>query len=91
MSQKFTLHTHTVGFDGRNSVEEMVKRAIELGFETIGFSNHFIVHPDIKNSKMYKYAVRDGYQNIYYPSTYNLANKQCIEGNMITLDLSAIG
>ena len=68
MSQKFTLHTHTIGFDGRNSVEEMVKRAIEMGFDTIGFSNHFIVHPGIKNSKMYKYAVRDGYQNIYSSS-----------------------
>lgn len=62
---KYTLHMHTIGFDGRNSVAEMVNRARELGFDTIGISNHFIVNPDIKNTKMYSYSVRGGYSNIY--------------------------
>ena len=61
----YTLHTHTRGFDGRNTPEEMVCVARARGFRTIGFSNHFIVHPEIKKSKMYDYAARGGYVNIY--------------------------
>ena len=34
------LHTHTVYCDGKNTPEEMVTAAIELGFDTIGFSGH---------------------------------------------------
>lgn len=48
--QKFTYHCHTNSlqiFDGRNSVEEMVARAEQLGFEAIGISNHLICHPAI--------------------------------------------
>lgn len=65
MKIDYTLHTHTVGFDGRNSAEDMVRAARARGFKTIGFSNHFIVHPDISKSPMYKYALRGGYANIY--------------------------
>lgn len=67
-NQKYTLHTHTVGFDGRNTVADMVERAKELGFTTIGISNHFIVHPNIKQSRMYPHSVRGGYNNIYSDS-----------------------
>jgi histidinol-phosphatase (PHP family) len=65
MNQTYTLHTHTIGFDGKNSVQDMVSAARDTGFTTIGFSNHFIVHPKIKQTKMYKYSVRGGYNNIY--------------------------
>ncbi len=34
------LHTHTVYCDGANTPEEMVTAAIDLGFDTIGFSGH---------------------------------------------------
>lgn len=69
MTQKFTLHTHTVGFDGHDSVQDMINRARELGFKTIGISNHFIVDPVIKQSKMYAcYGVRGGYINICFAS-----------------------
>lgn len=64
----YTLHTHTVGFDGRNTAIEMINTARDRGFKTIGFSNHFIVHPGIYKSKMYQYAVRGGYANIYSDS-----------------------
>ena len=37
---KTNLHTHTNFSDGHNSPEEMVKAAISLGFESIGFSVH---------------------------------------------------
>lgn len=63
--QNFSLHTHTKGFDGRNTVEEMVLAAQNVGFEKLGISNHFIVHPSIKDTKMYAYALKGGYSNIY--------------------------
>lgn len=37
---KQNLHTHSIYCDGKNTPEEMVKKAIELGFDTIGFSGH---------------------------------------------------
>ena len=61
----YTLHTHTIGFDGRNTAQEMVEMAVSRGFKTIGFSNHFIVHPEIRKSKMYEFAVKGGYRDIY--------------------------
>ena len=66
--QQYTLHTHTIGFDGQNTVLEMANRAKELGFKTIGISNHFIVHPKIKKTKMYKYARKGKYYGIYASS-----------------------
>ncbi|MBR2861385.1 MAG: histidinol-phosphatase [Clostridia bacterium] len=41
-------HTHTHFCDGKNSPEEMVLRAIEKGFNTLGFSGHG--HTDIDES-----------------------------------------
>lgn len=61
----YSLHTHTAGFDGLNSVEDMIAQAVQLGFKVLGFSNHFIVHPYIKKSAFYKYAESEGYANIY--------------------------
>jgi histidinol-phosphatase (PHP family) len=34
------LHTHTTFSDGKNSPEEMIERALELGFCSLGFSDH---------------------------------------------------
>ena len=44
--QPFTLHTHNneLHFDGRYSAREMIKTAQDLGFETIGVTNHMIFH-----------------------------------------------
>lgn len=66
--QDFTLHTHSIGFDGKNTPAQMAARATELGLHTIGISNHFIVHPNIRRAPMYKYAVRYGYDAIYSES-----------------------
>ena len=66
--QKFSLHTHTIGFDGRNTEEEMVRRAEELGWKKIGFSNHFIVHNRIEEAPMYANAKMRGYDTIYSSS-----------------------
>lgn len=69
--QDFSLHTHTIGFDGKNTCAEMVARAAGLGMTAIGISNHFIVHPNIRRAPMYKYAVRYGYNAIYSESFDN--------------------
>lgn len=47
--QRFSYHTHTniFGFDGKNTAEEMIQRAEEIGFEEIGISNHLIYHPNL--------------------------------------------
>lgn len=37
---KSNCHTHTVFCDGNNTAEEMVQRAVSLGFESLGFSVH---------------------------------------------------
>lgn len=66
--QNFSLHTHTLGFDGQNTEAEMLAQAQNLGWKQLGFSNHFIVHPNIKESPMYKYSIIGGYQNIYSSS-----------------------
>ena len=63
--QNFSLHTHTIGFDGQNTVTEMVEKAKQLNFTSLGISNHFIVYPNIKETKMYEAALKRGYENIY--------------------------
>ena len=68
MTQDFTLHTHTIGFDGDNSPEQMIATARAAGFKTIGISNHFIVHPKIKDTKLYAAALARGYDTIYSDS-----------------------
>ncbi len=38
--QKHNFHTHTTFSDGRYSLDEMVKQAVELGFTSLGLSDH---------------------------------------------------
>lgn len=47
--QNFTLHTHNneLHFDGRYSAREMIQKAQDLGFTTIGVSNHMIMHQNL--------------------------------------------
>ena len=40
MNIKSNLHTHTPYCDGSSSIEDVILRAIELGYESIGFSGH---------------------------------------------------
>ena len=55
--QKFSYHMHTNtfdAFDGRNSAQEMIAKAIEVGYEKMGFSNHLAFHPNMpQQSKMF--------------------------------------
>lgn len=65
MNQDFSLHTHTIEFDGKNTAQDMIDVAKQYGVKTVGISNHFIVHPDIKKTKFYTPAVLGGYANMY--------------------------
>ena len=53
-------HTHTVFCDGKNTPEEMVRAAIDLGFTCLGFSFHGPMTPDavwtIRPERMPEYA-----------------------------------
>lgn len=48
--QKFSYHTHTTFSDGWDEPSSMLERACELGWEEIGFSDHLLVHKNIKQS-----------------------------------------
>ncbi len=48
--QKFSYHTHTNFSDGKNSAEEMIQQAVELGWKELGISDHLIVHKNIADS-----------------------------------------
>lgn len=39
-TSKSNVHTHTTFSDGRDTAEAMAQRALELGFHTLGFSEH---------------------------------------------------
>ena len=40
MNYKQNLHTHTTYADGKDTPEEMILQALELGFDSLGFSEH---------------------------------------------------
>ena len=40
MKYRQNLHTHTVYCDGKNTLEELIRQAIDLGFDSLGFSMH---------------------------------------------------
>lgn len=47
--QNFTLHSHNneLHFDGHNSAREMIQAAQDLGFKTIGVTNHMQMHQNL--------------------------------------------
>ena len=57
------LHTHTIFCDGKNTVNEMVEKAIEKGFSILGFSGHGYFEKDatftmdVETEKKYRNAV----------------------------------
>lgn len=61
----YNFHTHSVYSDGANTVEELVRRAIELDFQMIGFSEHSYTYFDEsycmsrENTAEYKRKVRE--------------------------------
>lgn len=41
------IHVHSTYCDGKNMPEEMIKKAVELGFESLGFSGHSYTDGDL--------------------------------------------
>jgi len=67
------LHTHGTFCDGKDSYESTVKRAIELGFDSIGFSGHSYMayspnySMSIEGTEAYKkevYRLKEAYKGI---------------------------
>lgn len=52
--QKFTYHSHTKFSDGYNTIEEMLAKACDLGFEEYGITDHFIHYKDIEKSRSWE-------------------------------------
>lgn len=61
----YNYHTHTVYCDGKNTAEEMVQKAIELGLSEIGFSGHSYTEFDLEpcmtreGTESYKREIND--------------------------------
>ena len=47
--KKMNFHTHTIFSDGRNTPEEIVKKAINSGFTHLGFSEHAYAPMDLES------------------------------------------
>lgn len=56
--QSFSYHTHTNFSDGENSVEEVIEQAIKLGWDSIGISDHLIIHKNMKQSPVYDILIK---------------------------------
>lgn len=56
--QKFSYHTHTSFSDGKCSLEQMLDKAVSLGWEEIGVSDHLIIHKNMKSSPVYEMIVK---------------------------------
>jgi len=65
----FNLHTHSHFCDGKEAPEDYVKRAIELGFHTLGFSSHAPV--PFEN----KFAIREEQLDEYFKDIQKLKSK----------------
>ena len=65
MIQNFTYHCHTNFSDGKNSAEEMINKAIELGFSHLGISDHLIVHKNIEQSPSWPIMISRSDDHIY--------------------------
>lgn len=55
----FTYHCHTTNSDGKNTPLEMMIRAKELGFKSIGISDHFSFHPHNDDHSPWDMSTKD--------------------------------
>ncbi|MBE6450441.1 MAG: PHP domain-containing protein [Alphaproteobacteria bacterium] len=66
--QKFSYHTHTTLSDGSDCLDNMLQKAVELGWKQIGISDHMIIHKDIKQAPTYEKMVSRSGDYVYYDS-----------------------
>ena len=67
--QNFGYHTHSTYSDGKNSLKDMVEQAVALGWTEIGFSDHLIVHKNIKNSPSWP-TLKNHYASYIYRDNF---------------------
>ena len=44
MSYLQNLHTHSTYCDGKDTPEEIINAALDMGFDSVGFSSHSYMH-----------------------------------------------
>ena len=74
--QRFTYHCHTTFSDGKSTIEEMIKQAVEIGFTEIGITDHVEVHKKIFEAT--KDFLQMGWGDLYsedFPSMLPRINK----------------
>lgn len=49
--QNYNYHSHTTFSDGKYSLEDMLQRAVDLGLDTIGITDHLIIHKCVRQSR----------------------------------------
>lgn len=64
MQQFSSLHTHNTFCDGKNTIREMVEKAIELGFISIGISSHCYTGYDFDVCGIKKDKVEEYYSTV---------------------------
>ena len=73
---KYNYHTHSQYCDGKSNMEEMVIKAIELGYTQLGFSSHaplpFYTHWAIKPEKLTNYFTEIKYLQTKYQDKIKL-------------------
>ncbi len=57
MIYRQNLHTHTTHCDGKDTPRKMIERALELGFDSLGFSRHSYTPFSEKNTKSAEQAL----------------------------------
>ena len=62
--QKFTYHCHTNFSDGESSVEDMIKKACDVGFTEIGITDHIEIHKNITKSPERELVISKGWDGI---------------------------
>ena len=72
--QSYSYHTHTNFSDGKNTLEEMVARAKQIGFTEMGISDHLIVHKNMKKDVSWKFL-----KDLDTPYVYNDDFKSLLE------------
>ena len=75
--QHFTYHTHTIFSDGKNTPEEMIEQAENLGLSEIGISDHLIVHKNISQTKNYPFLQKMTFSN--FKDAYERCSKHIEE------------
>ena len=76
--QKFSYHTHTTFSDGKNTLDEMLQQAVNLGWKEIGISDHLIIHKNVKKSPFYHIFVERGVSHVYRDD-FDKARKELIK------------